>query len=81
MDAMGNKLELGTIAVDPRVIPLGSTVYVTGYNHNGLPVKGMTFKATDTGGAIKGNRIDIFLPGSNDQISSFGIQNVKIYVL
>lgn len=39
-----------TIAVDPKVIPLGSTVYIEGLG---------TFKAHDTGGAIKGNKIDV----------------------
>ena len=45
-----------TIAVDPKVIPYGSTVYIEGYGY---------FIAEDTGGAIKGNRIDIFVNDYN----------------
>ncbi|HHV43335.1 MAG TPA: hypothetical protein GXX57_01530 [Firmicutes bacterium] len=60
-----------TIAVDPAVIPLGSWVYIEGY---GL------YHAEDTGGAIKGNRVDIFME-DYDRAISFGIQEVKVYLL
>lgn len=81
VDYYGNPLKLGTIAVDPKMIPLGSKVYVTGYSFDGLPKGGMIATATDIGGAIKGNRIDIFVPGPQSKVRKFGIQNVKIYVL
>lgn len=81
VDYFGNKLKLGTIAVDSNVIPFGSKLYITGYDFNGLPVGGMVGTATDEGSAIKGNRIDIFIPGSPAFVSEFGIQNVKVYVL
>jgi 3D (Asp-Asp-Asp) domain-containing protein len=48
--ATGMKAGYGVIAVDPKLIPLGSKVYVPGY---GVAVAG------DTGGAIKGNKIDL----------------------
>jgi 3D (Asp-Asp-Asp) domain-containing protein len=59
------------ISVDPSVIPLGSKVYVEGY---GEAIAG------DTGGAIKGNKIDLFIPEKQDAIN-FGVQevNVKVY--
>ncbi|MFM1653186.1 3D domain-containing protein [Brevibacillus sp. B_LB10_24] len=79
VDYFGNPLKVGTIAVDPKVIPLGSTVYITGYNSPHLPGGGMVAKAADIGGAIKGERVDIFLP-TNDA-SYFGMQNIKVYVL
>jgi uncharacterized protein YabE (DUF348 family) len=63
----GSKL----IAVDPRVIPLGSKVYVDGY---GYAIAG------DTGGAIKGNRIDVFFPSKSDAYR-WGVRKVKIRVL
>ncbi|QIZ05569.1 LysM peptidoglycan-binding domain-containing protein [Priestia megaterium] len=59
------------IAVDPSVIPLGSKVYVEGYG-NAI--------AGDTGGAIKGNRIDIFIPSNQDAIN-FGVKQLKVTIL
>lgn len=79
MDYMGNKLELGTVAVDPNVIPLGTTLYVEGYDYEGLPAGGMIAKATDTGGAIKGKRMDIYIPGSRESLLKFGYQSVRVY--
>lgn len=59
------------IAVDPRVIPLGSRVEVKGYG---------TFLAGDTGGAIKGRKIDIFIPDKG-KVQAFGRKSVQIRVL
>lgn len=59
------------IAVDPTVIPLGSTVWVEGYG---------TAIAGDTGGAIKGNKIDVFIP-SKDAALQWGRKNVTIKIL
>lgn len=59
------------IAVDPSVIPLGSKVYVEGY---GEAIAG------DTGGDIRGNRIDIFIPSEHDAIN-FGVKQVKVTIL
>jgi hypothetical protein len=52
-----------SIAVDPRVIPLGSRVYIPAYAHDGY---GGWFVAQDTGGAINGHHIDVYRkpPGS-----------------
>jgi 3D (Asp-Asp-Asp) domain-containing protein len=47
-----------SIAVDPRLIPLGSRVYVPAYRHIG----GGWFIAQDTGGAIRGRHIDVYRP-------------------
>ncbi len=60
-----------TIAVDPRVIPLGSKVYVEGYGYA---------IAEDIGGAIKGNRIDIFVT-SESEAQSWGRRSVNVYIL
>lgn len=60
-----------TIAVDPRVIPLGTKVYVEGY---GLAI------AEDVGGAIKGNRIDVFV-NTVSQANTWGVRWVNVYIL
>jgi 3D (Asp-Asp-Asp) domain-containing protein len=62
---------LKVIAVDPRVIKLGTKVYVDGY---GYAVAG------DTGGAIKGNKIDVFIPTKSAALK-WGRKNVKIKIL
>ncbi|MBM7605524.1 3D (Asp-Asp-Asp) domain-containing protein [Metabacillus crassostreae] len=59
------------IAVDPSVIPLGSKVYVEGY---GEAIAG------DTGGAIKGNKIDLFIPSKSAALD-WGRKEVRIKVL
>ncbi|RCX23585.1 3D (Asp-Asp-Asp) domain-containing protein [Fontibacillus phaseoli] len=81
VDYFGDPLQLGTIAVDPKVIPMGTKVLVTGHSHANLPKKAFVATATDQGGAIKGNRIDIFIPGSQQSVSHFGFQDVKLYVI
>ncbi|MCM3612642.1 ubiquitin-like domain-containing protein [Planococcus sp. MERTA32b] len=62
---------LKVIAVDPSVIPLGSKVWVEGYGHA---------IAGDTGGAIKGNKIDIFMADRSAALA-FGRKQVKIKIL
>lgn len=61
----------GLIAVDPRVIPLGTEVYVEGYGYA---------IAADTGGAIKGNIIDVFFPSFQTCIE-WGRRPVTIHIL
>lgn len=81
VDYYGNPLKLGTIAVDPNVIPMGTKVLVTRYSHPGLPDHSFVAVARDQGSAITGKRIDIFIPGSKSFVNDFGIQNVKLYVI
>ncbi|MDW7991914.1 MAG: ubiquitin-like domain-containing protein [Anaerolineae bacterium] len=66
---LGLPMRRGIVAVDPRVIPLGSRVYVPGYGV-GL--------AADTGGAIKGRRIDL---GYNDEDLVLWYRWVNVYLL
>lgn len=75
--AMGTRARVGAVAVDPRVIPLGSKLYIE--SMDGFPTYGFA-TAEDTGGAIKGNRIDLFY-STNAQALRFGRRNVKVYVL
>jgi 3D (Asp-Asp-Asp) domain-containing protein len=59
------------IAVDPKVIPLGTKVYVEGY---GEAVAG------DTGGAIKGNKIDVHM-STKQKAKNWGVRTVKVQIL
>ncbi|MBE1447500.1 stalk domain-containing protein [Paenibacillus sp. OAS669] len=81
IDYFGNPLQVGTISVDPSIIPLGTKVYIEGYSYDGLPSGGMFATASDTGGAIKGDKIDIYVPDSKAKADQFGIQQVKVYVI
>lgn len=75
--ATGMRARYGVIAVDPRVIPLGSRLYIEGAN--GTWIYG-TAVAADTGGAIKGNKIDLYVESYSDAIS-FGCRTAKVYIL
>lgn len=61
-----------TIAVDPRVIPLGSRVYIDEL--------GETRIAEDIGGAIRGQRIDLYMEKVPDAVN-WGVRKVRIHVL
>ncbi len=81
VDYYGKPLKPGDVAVDPRVIPLGTRLYVSGYHSSMLPSGGFYAVAVDTGGAIKGNRIDIFINAPDAQVLNFGIQDVTVTVV
>ncbi|WP_425805818.1 ubiquitin-like domain-containing protein [Desulfitobacterium sp. Sab5] len=68
--ATGGAVRYGVVAVDPRVISLGSSLYVEGYG-DGI--------ALDTGGAIKGNRVDLYMD-SEESANSWGVRSVIVYV-
>jgi 3D (Asp-Asp-Asp) domain-containing protein len=73
--ATGEPVGSGIIAVDPDVIPLHTSVYVTGnYGDYGV------CNAEDVGGSIKGNKIDIFME-SEDACLAFGRRTMRVYIL
>ena len=68
--AIGEELKEGySIAVDPNVIPYGTEVVIDG----------KTYKAQDCGGAIKGNRIDVYFNDHDDALE-FGVQYADIFI-
>lgn len=75
--ASGTIAEVGKVAVDPKVIPLGSKLYVV--TPDGAYVYGYCI-AEDTGGLIKGNKVDLYFSTWNECIQ-FGYRSVTIYVL
>ena len=68
--ATGTWPHRGTMAVDRRVVAMGSYGYVPGYGE---------VHAEDTGGAIRGNRIDLFF-NSRGQAVSWGRRTVDLYI-
>lgn len=69
--AKRNNNSYSSVAVDPRVIPLGTKLYIEGYGYA---------IAEDTGGAIKGNRIDLFF-NSSSEANNWGVKLVNVYVI
>ncbi len=67
----GTQVSRGTAAVDPRVIPLGTKLYIEGYGHA---------VALDTGGAIKDNRIDLYMD-SREECFEFGRKDVRVWII
>ncbi len=78
VSAMGNPLGHGIVAIDPSVVPLGSKVYVE--STDGSWTYGIA-SAEDTGGAIKGNRIDLCYEGSVASVNTFGRRSCNVYIL
>lgn len=69
--AKRNSSDYSSIAVDPGVIPIGTKLYIPGY---GLGI------AEDTGGAIKGNKIDLYFDSYSEALS-WGTRNVTVYIV
>ncbi len=68
---IGLPLARGIVAVDPNVIPMGTRLYVEGYGDA---------IAADQGGAIKGNRIDLYFD-SRQEAMNWGMRTVKVTIL
>jgi 3D (Asp-Asp-Asp) domain-containing protein len=69
--ALGWRAERGVVAVDPRIIPLRTALYIPNY---GFSIAG------DTGGAIKGYRIDLLLPTRQETLN-FGRRKIAVFIL
>jgi 3D (Asp-Asp-Asp) domain-containing protein len=69
LTALGTQAGPGQVAVDPAVIPLGTEIWIPNY---GLA------RATDTGGAIRGNHIDLCF-GARDEAIEWGIRTETVY--
>lgn len=69
--ATGVRARRGIVAVDPKVIPLGTRLYIPGYGYA---------VAADTGGSIKGYRIDLCFDSLSEALS-FGRRQVRVQIL
>ncbi|MDO5716831.1 MAG: 3D domain-containing protein [Tissierellia bacterium] len=76
--ASGTLARRGTVAVDPRVIPLGTKFYIKSLDPE-IPDYGYAI-AEDTGGAIKGHKIDLFM-NTVAECFQFGRRKVMVYIL
>ena len=72
--ASGRPVSKGVIAADPRFLPLGSRVKLEAGNYSG------EYLVADTGGAVRGRRIDIWTPTSSEAMR-FGKRVIKLTVL
>ncbi|MCH4238546.1 MAG: 3D domain-containing protein [Clostridium tyrobutyricum] len=68
---VARRSNVSSVAVDPRVIPLGTRLYIDGYGYA---------IAEDTGGAIKGNRLDLFF-NSSSEANNWGVKMVNVYFI
>jgi 3D (Asp-Asp-Asp) domain-containing protein len=72
----GTQAASGTVAADPQVLPMGTTIRITGLKSR----RPQTFTVADTGAAVKGNVIDIFIRDCA-QAKIFGRRRVQVHVL
>jgi 3D (Asp-Asp-Asp) domain-containing protein len=68
---LGQRMQRGIVAVDPKVIPLKTRLYISGYGYG---------YAGDTGSAIKGNRIDLGVNNAEEE-QSWMFRDVTVYIL
>ena len=75
--ATGTTVRIGTVAVDPKVIPYGTRMFIV--SNDGKYVYGESV-AEDCGGAIKENRLDLYFPTDADCFK-FGVRDCTVYFL
>jgi len=69
--AMGSGVRRGIVAADPRVLPLGSRIQISAGAYSG------TYVVADTGGAVKGRKLDIWMPNCVEAVR-FGRKSVTV---
>ena len=75
--ATGSTVHVGTVAVDPRYIPYGTRMFIVA--NDGSYIYGIS-EAEDCGGAIKGDRVDLYFP-TYAECMEFGWRTCTIYFL
>ena len=75
--ATGTTVRIGTVAVDPTVIPYGTRMFIV--TNDGSYIYGLS-TAEDCGGAIKGNRLDLYFP-ADSECWQFGVRGCTVYFL
>ena len=72
--ASGGGVRRGIVAADPRVLPLGTRIQITSGGYSG------TYLVADTGGAVRGRILDIWVPSCSEAIR-FGRKSVSVSIL
>lgn len=72
--AMGHGVRRGIVAADPRVLPLGTRISLNAGSYSG------SYLVSDTGGAVKGRKLDIWVPSCSEAIR-FGRRSVSVNVV
>lgn len=72
--ATGGSVRRGIVAADPRVLPLGTRINISAGSYSG------TYTVADTGGAVKGRILDIWVPSCSEAVR-FGRKTVKVSVV
>lgn len=75
--ATGTTVRIGTIAVDPKVVPYGTRMFIV--TNDGKYIYGIG-TAEDCGGGIKGNRLDLYFP-TTKECFQFGVRGCTVYFL
>ncbi|UCF35365.1 MAG: 3D domain-containing protein [Acidobacteriota bacterium] len=70
----GVLVQRGIVAADPRILPIGSVIEVEAGDYSGI------YTVMDTGGVVKGQIIDIYVPDYEEAIQ-FGRQNVRVRII
>jgi 3D (Asp-Asp-Asp) domain-containing protein len=75
----GLRAQEGVVAVDPKIIPLGTKMYISILDDSmedyGYCVAG------DTGSKVKGNRVDLYFDAARDTLLKFGVRSARVYIL
>jgi 3D (Asp-Asp-Asp) domain-containing protein len=72
--ASGGSVRRGIVAADPRVLPLGTRIYLNAGAYSG------NYVVADTGGGVKGRKLDIWVPNCSEAMR-FGRRNVSVNIL
>jgi 3D (Asp-Asp-Asp) domain-containing protein len=72
--ATGGSVRRGIVAADPRVLPLGTRIYLNAGGYSG------SYVVADTGGGVKGRKLDIWVPNCSEAMR-FGRRSVSVNIL
>lgn len=72
--AIGSAVRRGIVAADPRILPLGTRIFINAGSYSG------TYTVADTGGAVRGKILDVWVPTCSEAIK-FGRKSISVSIL